>query len=80
MIQGDEKICFDLYGDENMEMVLLDENRSGLKIWAKLKKRIQKQQTIVFDKIFIQTPKPRFRIIIQSELSFSNRRWAQFRP
>lgn len=46
-----------MYGDENMEMVLLDENRSGLKIWAKLKKRIQKQQTIVFDKIFIQTPK-----------------------
>ena len=54
--QGDNKVCFDLYGDQNGEITLLADVRSGLRIWGKVKSREQ-SQTIVFEEIHVVTPK-----------------------
>lgn len=54
--QDNRKVCFDLYGDQNNEITLLEDARSGLKVWGTVKKR-STSQTIVFDQIHIVTPK-----------------------
>jgi len=54
--QGDSKVCFDLYGDQNGEITLLADVRSGLRVWGKVKTR-QESQTIVFEEIHVVTPK-----------------------
>ena len=54
--QDDHKVCFDLYGDQNNEITLLADARSGLRIWGTVKRR-EESGTIVFDEIHVVTPK-----------------------
>jgi len=54
--QDDHKVCFDLYGDQNNEIELLADVRSGLRVWGTVKRR-EESGTIVFDEIHVVTPK-----------------------